>query len=201
MSKNEMQWVRQTEFGWGVGYTQLFCIKISGVYEKPLEFFTPGPQLACSPGTWRLKMQLIPQRLNWTKIKITQVTVEFQQNGSWWHDRNSMNPWNQFGCKQMIIHQDIWGETYTQTHRERHTEIRGQWPEQWCCAPGSAYQMAGMYPKCWCQSSYYGGPELHSSHFAAANLHTYILWMTLKFQAGIWWSLWSTCRENSQQTL
>jgi hypothetical protein len=51
MSKNEMHWVRQTEFGWGVGYTQLFCIKISGVYEKPLEFFTPGPQLACSPGT------------------------------------------------------------------------------------------------------------------------------------------------------
>jgi hypothetical protein len=114
-----------------------------------------------------LKMQLIPQRLNWTKIKITQVTVEFQQNGSWWHDRNSMNPWNQFGCKQMIIHQDTWGETYTQTHRDKRAVTWAMMLWSWISLSDGRdvpkmlvpiqllwRPRIALFPFCCCQSSY-----------------------------------------------
>ncbi len=45
-------------------YSLLFCMNNSGVYEKPVFIFTPGPQCACSPGSCKLKIDVIPKRLN-----------------------------------------------------------------------------------------------------------------------------------------
>lgn len=41
-------------------------MKISGVYENPLCFLMPGPHVACSPGSCKLKTEFIPLLLNCT---------------------------------------------------------------------------------------------------------------------------------------